>query len=107
MSGSMSSHVAFIFSVLILARLASAHSVQTTPRAINTQACRLGDGGYCPGPCDFQNIEGIHENSPYTRFPPPSKPAAVYSRGQRVSMTYLREIMAPEVRFSLSRLPTL
>lgn len=66
---------------------AAAHSYLTYPRSMSRmQGCRIGGHEdlwvrYCPGPCP--NVDIDPETSP-------SKPAAVWARGGRYSVTYAR-----------------
>lgn len=66
---------------------AAAHSYLTYPRSMSRmQGCRVGGHEdlwvrYCPGPCPNVGLDG--ETSP-------SRPAAVWARGGRYSVTYAR-----------------
>lgn len=102
-----------MYAVALAAMLAvaCAHSSMTDPQGISAYTCRMGGEAAvgvpvetCPGPCDMRPIEGnwgVH-------FDSPDKPAAVYRRGQRVTIRY--RYVAVCLRFciwSLSALPVL
>ena len=95
----------------------SAHSILTKPESIASKTCREGspantESVFCKGPCnilslrasnsDIQKIRrGIDvfasrtSNLPLANFYPPNRPAAVYKRGQTITVKYTRNNHGP------------
>ncbi len=101
---------------------ATGHSLLVSPEGITPETCRRGGGPgipveNCAGPCYLRKLGiGTREvseirrgkdvfrgRSPGVSFYPPNKPAAVYRRGQVVTMKYTRNNHGPGgfVRYAL------
>lgn len=87
--------IALIAVFVVLLPLAKGHSQMSWPQSTAPMTCRMGGEARagvhnCAGPCDLTAIKGR-----YCNYDSPSKPAAVYRRGQRVTVKYQRNNHAP------------
>ncbi|CAN8064809.1 unnamed protein product [Agarophyton chilense] len=86
--------------LMAIVQSALCHSTISQPQPFSPGYCRLDDiaDANCPGPCDLKGIKGGYSN-----FNSPDKPAAVYSRGQTITIKYHRNNHGPGgfIRLSL------
>jgi len=84
----------FVVALVTLFETCKSHSILTYPQPFHPAECRIGGVSpkKCGGPC---RIERLQPSPHKINYFPPNKPAAVWKRGQKVTVKYARNNHAP------------